>query len=101
MLYRVVVSQEVFDRLEAFVDYIAIEQQAPLNAERWLRKAWQHIQTLKTFPNRCPKAPEDKQFDFTVRMLIVDRCLFLYTVDEEKREVQVFGFRHGSQDVSL
>ncbi len=47
-------------------------------------KAWSALLTLKTFPYRCPPAPENDQFDFTVRMRrIVDNCLFTYTVDEE------------------
>ncbi len=30
-------------------------------------------------------------------MLIVDRCLFLYHVEEEARAVRIIDFRHGSQ----
>ncbi len=32
-------------------------------------------------------------------MLIVDRCLFLYTVDEELAVVRILKFRHGSQQL--
>lgn len=39
MKYRLIVAPEVFAALGRFVDYIAIDQQSPLNAERWLRKA--------------------------------------------------------------
>ncbi|MEM8865318.1 MAG: hypothetical protein AAGF31_07180 [Planctomycetota bacterium] len=72
MTYKLIVSSEVFSALEVYVDFIAIDSQSPLNAERWLAKAWDRLQTLKTFPHRCPPAPEDQDFDFTVRMLIVD-----------------------------
>ncbi len=37
MNYRLVVSPEAFEALDGFVDYIAVDQQAPLNAERWLQ----------------------------------------------------------------
>jgi len=99
MKYRLIVSSEVFAALDAYIDYIAVEKQSPQNAERWLQKAWAALPTLKTFPHRCPPAPENDQFDFTVRMRIVDNCLFIYTVDEENKAVRVFGFRHGSQQI--
>lgn len=35
--------------------------------------------------------------NLTVRVLRVDRCLFLYTVDEEQSTVRVLKFRHSSQ----
>lgn len=97
MKYRLTVSSEAFEALDAYVDYIAVDKQSPLNAERWLKKAWKALQTLQEFPHRCPPAPENDQFDYTVRMRIVDNCLFLYRVDEENRVVRVFAFRHGSQ----
>ncbi len=98
MTYRLIVSTEVFDALGAYVDYIAIENQSPLNAERWFLKTWAKLETLKIFLHRCPPAPENDQLDFTVRMLIVDSCLFTYTVDDLNKAVRVFGFRHGRQD---
>lgn len=97
MTYRLVVSTEVFVALDKYVDYIAVEKQSPEIAHRWLDKAWTELQSLGTFPNRCPPAPENDQFDFDVRMLIVDRCLFLYSTDEVNKAVRVFGFRHASQ----
>ena len=41
--------------------------------------------------------PENDLRDYTIRTMIVDRHLFLFRVDEDKRVVEVFGFRHGSQ----
>jgi len=95
--YHLIVSPAAFEALDSFVDYIAVDQQSPLNAERWLRKALSALRTLKTFPHRCPPAPENDQYKHTVRMLIVDRCLFVYRIDEEARAVRVLDFRHGSQ----
>ncbi len=97
MNYRVVITSEALAGIERFLDYIAIDQQAPLNAERWWRKALTAIETLDQLPHRCPLAPENEFRDYTIRMLIVDRCLFLYTVDERQKTVRVIGFRHGSQ----
>lgn len=97
MEYRLIVSPETFAALERHVDYIAVECQSPINAERWLGKALSALQTLKTFPNRCPPAPENANYEHTIRALVVDRCLFIYRVDEQAKVVRVIDFRHGSQ----
>ena len=97
MTYRVIITPEALAGVEQFLDYIAIEKQSPQNAERWWRKALSLIETLDHFPQRGPLAPEDASRDCTIRMLIVDRCLFLYTVIEDEQTVRVIGFRHGSQ----
>ncbi len=58
MNYRLIVSSEVFAALDDHIEYIATEKQSPLNAQRWLSKAWAKLQSLQTFPHRCPPAPE-------------------------------------------
>jgi plasmid stabilization system protein ParE len=97
MNYRVIITSEAFAGVERFLDYIAIDQQAPLNAERWWRKALAAVESLEQFPHRGSFAPENEFRSYEIRMLIVDRCLFLYTIEETTRTVRVFGFRHGSQ----
>lgn len=97
MTYRLVVSPQAFEAWEAHVDYLAIDQQAPEVAERWFRKSWAALQTLKRMPDRCTPAPETDRYPYTIRALIVDRCLFLFRIDEEAKAVRVLDFRHGSQ----
>ncbi len=97
MNYRVVISEETLDQVERFLDYIEFVQQAPLIASRWWRKALSQIRSLKDFPHRCPYAPENDKRDYEVRMMIVDRCLFLYNVNDQDRVVRILAFRHGSQ----
>ncbi len=48
-------------------------------------------------PHRCPYAPENDFENLGLRVLVVDRCLFIYTIDEELKVVRVLKFRHGSQ----
>ncbi len=97
MTYHLVVSPEAYEALDSFVEYIAVQKQSPLVATRWLEKAIAALQTLKNFPNQCPPAPENDQHPLTIRMLMVDRCLFLYRVDEKEKVVRVLDFRHASQ----
>jgi len=95
MSYRVVMSAEAKNSLDNHIHFIAVEKQEPLSAERWLKKALKAIDTLTIFPHRFPIAPESKHSRHVIRMLIVDRCSFLYRVDEEKRLVLVTHFFHG------
>jgi plasmid stabilization system protein ParE len=95
--YRVIISDAALEGVREFLHYLAVEQQAPLTAQRWWDKALARVLSLDRMPHRCPLAPENEFTDLTIRMLIVDRCLFLYTVDEDARVVRVLKFRHGSQ----
>jgi len=97
MIYRVTISDETLAGVEEFLNYITEQQGSPLSAERWWDKALKKIFSLDRMPHRCPYAPENEFEELTIRMLIVDRCLFLFTVDEEARAVRILKFRHGSQ----
>lgn len=94
--YRVILSDEMLAGVENYLDYIA-EQGSPLTAVRWWEKAVKKILSLDHMPHRCPYAPENEIEESTIRMMIVDRCLFLFTVDDDLGEVRVLRFRHGSQ----
>ena len=95
MIYSVIMSSEAKQELDDHIRYIAIEKQEPINAENWLTKALNAVDTLSMFPTRCPIAPESKFSDHTIRMLIVDSCTFLYRVDEKNKAVHVTKFLHG------
>lgn len=97
MSYRLVIAPEAYDELDQFIEYLAIDQQSPLIAQRWLEKALASLRTLKTFPHRCPPAPENAYYQGLIRMLIIDRGLFLYRVDEANQTVRILRFRHARQ----
>jgi plasmid stabilization system protein ParE len=95
--YRVIISDDALAGVVAFLDYIADTKQMPLTADRWWAKALAKVETLRTMPRRCPLAPENEFSRYELRMLIVDRCLFIFQIDEETRTVRIVKFRHGSQ----
>jgi len=97
MKYRVILQDDAIQAIEKHARYIAEQQQAPLNALRWLKKILLSVDTLEQFPHRCPFAPENEIRDYEIRMLVVQNCLLLYNIDEDIKAVQVVGFRHGSQ----
>lgn len=96
--YRISISDQTLDKVRNYLNYISVECGAPIAAARWWDKAQKQLFTLERMPNRCPYAPENEFEELTIRMLMVDRCLFLFTVDEENRVVRVVNFRHGMQE---
>jgi plasmid stabilization system protein ParE len=96
--YRVTISDDTLGGVEDFLNHISDEQGMPLTAVRWWDKAIEKIFSLDHMPHRCPYAPENEFEELSIRMMIVDRCLFLYTVDENPAVVRVLKFRHGSQE---
>ena len=64
-------------------------------AESWLNGARAAIETLRSFPRRCPIAPEDQEFDFEVRHLLYGEFRILFTVDDDV--VRVLHVRHGAR----
>jgi plasmid stabilization system protein ParE len=97
MKYRVIISDDALWGVRRFLEYIADGEQQPLPAFRWWEKALAKIGTLERMPRRCPLAPENDRSAYELRMLIIDRCLFIFHVDDETRTVRIVGFRHGSQ----
>jgi len=75
--------------------YIAIERRSPKNAERWLERVWDAVDSLEKLPRRAAKAQEDDYVDYEVWQLVVDSHLLLFTVDDDKRTVWIIGLRHG------
>lgn len=97
MTYTVYVAREAEDTILANIDYIGIEKQSPVNALRVLERIEHAKQSLSTFPNRCPIAPDGELSPFEVRMLMVGSGILPFTVDDDAGRVNVIGFRHGRQ----
>ena len=93
MKYCVIMTTEAFEVVDAYLDFIALNSALLSTPRRWLKKALRAIITLRSFPHRCQLAPENQHRDYEIRMLRVDRSLFLYAIDEQNKVVRVFGFR--------
>lgn len=97
MTYSVEITASARRKILEQANYIAINAQAPLNAERWYERVWDVIRSLKESPHRHNFAPENELRPFEIRRAHVGRHFILFTINEEARKVIVIGFRHGSQ----
>ncbi len=75
--------------------YIAVEEHAPLEAQRWLERIWDALDSLERWPFRAAHAEEDAFVSYEVRQLVIDSHLLLFTVSDEQRKVWIIGLRHG------
>ena len=98
--HKILIPHSVKIALQKQVDYIAIEQQEPLLAVRWLNGIVKAIQSLEKFPERCAIAPENyylyKDTTLIIRNLIYKktfRIIFIVI----KNEVKILSIRHSAK----
>ena len=97
MTYRVYIQPSAEADLEDAYRWIA--EDAPLAAARWYKGLVEAMQTLRSFPERCPVAPEDRAFPKTIRQLLYGRrqhrFRILFTVQDGR--VEILHIRHGAR----
>ncbi len=96
MTYRVEVTDEALDRIDAHARYIR-EAGSPMNAERWLERVLESVESLERWPRRCRLATESGRGGVELRARNIDGFLLIFTVDDERKRVVVITARHGRQ----
>ena len=98
MKYRVIIQPAAAAEMDEA--YLWNAEHAPESAARWFNDLEATIQTLDSFPQRCPLAEESKAFDVEIRQLIhgkrVGAYRILFTVVEDA--VHVLHVRHGRRE---
>ena len=68
--YSVIILPEAEQDIEDA--YLYISEDSPQNAMNWYRNICTKIQSLSSFPLRCPLAPENDFFQEEIRHLIIN-----------------------------
>lgn len=95
MTYRVIVTDSALERIREYAVYIAVDQQAPEAAARWLERVLDACDTLSEVPRRCALAAENEHTPYEVRWRAVGEFQLLFTVLDKDSTVYVIGARHG------
>ena len=95
MSYVVKLTDAAKAAIRRELDYIAIECSSPLNAQSWLERVWDAIDSLKELPTRFGFAAENDLKQYEVRRVLISNHLLLFTIDEPGQCVLVVGLRHG------
>ena len=93
MTYEIEIQDSALEDLDLARRWIS--RRSPSRAESWLNGARAAIETLGTFPRRCPLAPEDEELDLEIRQLLYGEHRILFTVADDV--VRVLHVRHGAQ----
>jgi len=93
--YEVIVTPEAETAIISAFNYI--DEHAPLNAERWLRKLYSCIASLENFPHRYALARECQFFEGELRQLVFKSHRIVFRIEEEQDIVRVVHFVHGRQ----
>ena len=96
--FRISLQPEAYEGMENGYHYI--EEQSPQRAQKWARELMEAINSLQTFPRRCPLAPENDSFPTEIRQLLYGKrsgiYRILFTIQDDV--VSVLHIRHGAQD---
>ena len=98
--YAVHFTDEAWESIQAQVRYVAIDNNAPENAARWLARLVETVDALQQMPGRHGLDEYQTQIhDIDVRRLIFERTYLLYyTIDEDHGRVNIVSFRHGAKE---
>jgi len=99
MTYRIVIEARASRDIDEASGWIA--QYSADAAERWFNMIESEILSLRKFPKRCPRAPEDGQFQHELRQPILGqrhgRYRVVFTI--QASVVHVLHVRHGAREV--
>lgn len=92
MKFRVIVTPEAESGIRQAFGYI--RQRSPLNAERWLRRLYEQVDTLEYFPERCGKARETEYLEEDLRQLLFRAYRIVFRIDKAQKTVYVLYVQH-------
>ena len=97
MKYEVTIQSEAFQEIESAYRWLC-DNSTPDIANNWYNDLQTAIESLSTFPKRCPIAPEAEFFDREVRQFVVgknQKYRILYIVQNDR--VSILHVRHSRQ----
>ncbi|MBW4597511.1 MAG: type II toxin-antitoxin system RelE/ParE family toxin [Brasilonema angustatum HA4187-MV1] len=90
MAFQVELSAQATQDIEEH--YVWIQERSPAAAEKWFNGIMIAIDTLKDFPERCSKIPEQDSFTQEVRHFIYQKHRIIFTV--QNSIVYILAVRH-------
>ncbi len=94
MSYQIILEADAEQDIDAATAWLA--QYEPAKAVARHFDVMEAIDSLQTFPLRCPLAPESVTYGVAIRQLIFQNYRILYLV--VRQTVYVLRVRHGRQD---
>lgn len=96
--YKVILSQKGKAEIRAIVQYIAVNLHEPDTAKRMQRRFKEMVASLKTMPKRFAPVPDSYLASAGFRITFVGNYLVFYTLDEDKKTVNISRVLNGRQN---
>ena len=80
--------------------YIAVDLNAPENAERQINRLWDAILSLDELPERYRRYETEPWHSLGMRVLPIDNFVVLYIPDLEEKIVRIVTVMYGGRDIS-
>ncbi len=94
MRYRVEITEPAQENIQEVYDWLDAESHAASTG--WIDGLLGTIESLTSFPLRCPLAPESTDHAEEIRQIFYDSYRILFVI--RKPKVFVLHVRHGSRD---
>lgn len=96
--YKVVLSQKAKAEIRAIVRYIAVNLREPVTAKRMQKRFKEMAASFKIMPKRFALVPDSYLASAGFRMTSVGNYLVFYTLDEDKKTVNISRVLNGRQN---
>ena len=95
MSYQVVTQPQAEEDIRQVIRWIA--HYSPKKSTVWYFDVMKAIESLSSFPARCPFAPERGKFGLDIRHLLFGQYRILFVIED--KTVYVLRVRHQAQDI--
>lgn len=96
--YNVILSLEAREDIREIVRYIAKELREPSTAEQMLDRIDETVASLEARPEKYALVTDEYLALCGIRMVVVKKHLFFYTVDHSKSEVNISRVLYGKRN---
>lgn len=100
MQFEVELTERADRDLRNIFLYIAVDLNAPENAERQINRLWDAILSLDELPERYRRYETEPWHSLGMRVLPIDNFVVLYIPDLEEKIVRIATVMYGGRDIS-
>lgn len=84
MMFKVEITDDALQDLSDVYDYIAVNLQSPMNAERQLKRLMAEIMSLDVFPERHGVVDSEPLKEKELHFMPVDHYMVFYIIREQR-----------------
>jgi toxin ParE1/3/4 len=99
MIYRIDITDQADSDLRSIYEYIALELQAPENAQNQLNRLENEIMTLEEMPERFRLYEKEPWRSRGLRIMPVDNYCVFYIPNKEEAVVVIFRIIYSGRDI--